>query len=206
MNGRILQFKFENKVNESPCLCACVCVFSWTQVNALLENRKAEEVIPLCLPHFSTPNWKEWAGLNTLPRGSTKLLKIPSLYTFWNICPIITMGKRKAFCTNLIGDFNWGLWELLKVLRSLKRSFVQSQEETKVAFKSCTATTINHPPIAAVYRLLWYFPIICLKQLKDWAESSMNSSLHIAHNWHKYDIPSANLSCVYIIILYTWYY
>lgn len=42
MNDRILKFKFENKVNGSPCLRACVYVFSLTRINALLKNRKAE--------------------------------------------------------------------------------------------------------------------------------------------------------------------
>lgn len=45
MNGRMLEFKFENKVNGSPCLHVPVYA-SLTRINVLLKNGKAEQAIP----------------------------------------------------------------------------------------------------------------------------------------------------------------
>lgn len=59
MNDRIPSFKFENKVNGGPCLCACVYVFSLTRVSALLKNsREASKQFPSAFSSF-LPHWKE---------------------------------------------------------------------------------------------------------------------------------------------------
>ena len=57
MNGRMLEFKFENKVNGCPCLPIYA---SLTGINVLLKNGEPEQAIPLSIPHFVTqsPNRK----------------------------------------------------------------------------------------------------------------------------------------------------
>lgn len=53
MNGRMLEFKFENKVNGCPCLHVPIYA-SLTSINVLLKNGEAEQAIPLSVPHFLT--------------------------------------------------------------------------------------------------------------------------------------------------------
>lgn len=81
MNGRMLEFKFENKVNGSPCLHVPVYA-SLTRINVLLKNGKAEQAIPLSIPHFLTQSPNRKSKPYMAPNlKSIKLPKYRALYT-----------------------------------------------------------------------------------------------------------------------------